>query len=153
MRNLLPVLAVCALAGCGSPQAAAPSSTPAASTPAVSTPAPETPSPTPSPSPTREPTTKVKDCYDGDCLLKLSKPVTIWLNAKKFYYPKFEIVAVKADRITFWVEYPHGGGAEQTLGEGGGSSFSFRDRTPVDVTLVSIRNGRAVLSVSPGKGR
>ncbi|SEG88349.1 hypothetical protein SAMN05444920_106226 [Nonomuraea solani] len=153
MRRLLPVLALCALAGCGSPApappAAAPSNTPATSTPAA-TPTPA-PTPTSTPSPSRKPTTKVKDCYDADCLLKLSRPVTIRLNAKKFYYPKFEIVAVSAKTITYVVEYPHGGGAQQVLGKGGSSGFGFRDRPTVEVTLVSIRKGQALLSISPRK--
>ncbi|MEU4832673.1 hypothetical protein [Streptosporangium sp. NPDC023615] len=166
MRRLLPVLAVCALTGCGSPDAgpqAAPSShtpgTPATSTtsttspeaPAVSPTATPSPPSSPSPSPSRKPTTRVKDCFDGDCLLKLSEPVTIRLNAKKFHYPRFKVVAVKANTITYWVEHANGGGAWQTLGEGGSSSFSFRERTPVEVSLVSIKKGRALLSISPGK--
>ncbi|MBB5078996.1 hypothetical protein [Nonomuraea endophytica] len=145
MRKLLPVLVVCALAGCASPdtgpQAATPAPTP--STPTTSASATESPS--------REPTTKVKACFDGDCLLKLSKPVTIRLNAKKFYYPKLEVVAIDKDTITYWVEYPHGGGVEQRLGEGGGSSFAFRENTPVEVKLVSITKGQALLSLSPGE--
>ncbi|MFI6540725.1 hypothetical protein ACIBHY_50280 [Nonomuraea sp. NPDC050547] len=151
MRKLLLVIAMCALAGCASPETGrqAAVSTPTPSTPATSASATE--SPTPSPSPTRQATTKVKDCFDGDCLLKLSKPVTIRLNAKKFYYPKFEVVAIDARTITYRVEYPHGGGSEQRLGEGGGGGFAFRKHTPVEVRLVSIKKGQALLSVSPGE--
>ncbi|MFI6904860.1 hypothetical protein ACIBKY_26595 [Nonomuraea sp. NPDC050394] len=157
MRKLLPVLAMCALAGCASPEAGRQATAPTPTTGIPSKPgtpatsAPATESPTPSPSPTREATTKVKDCFDGDCLLKLSKPVTIRLNAKKFYYPKFEVVAIDADTITYRVDYPHGGGSEQRLGEGGGGAFAFRKHTPVEVRLVSIKKGRALLSVSPGE--
>ncbi|MFI7639363.1 hypothetical protein [Nonomuraea sp. NPDC049400] len=168
MRRLpavaLPVIALCALAGCGSPEAtpraaspsaaastsAAPSSAPATSAPPTTTPT-STPTPTPEATPSRKPTSRIKDCFDGDCLLKVSRPVTIPLNAKKFYYPKFEIVSVKSKTLTYWVEYPHGGGAQQVMGEGSRSSFGFRSRTPVEVSLVSIEKGKALLSISPGK--
>ncbi|MEV1169504.1 hypothetical protein [Nonomuraea sp. NPDC049784] len=83
--------------------------------------------------------------------MKLSRPVTIRLDAKKFSYPKFEVVAVKANTITYWMEYPHGGGAQQVLGKGASSSLGFRSRTPVEVSLVSIEKGKALLSISPGK--
>jgi hypothetical protein len=166
MRRLpavaLPVLALCALAGCGSPEAtpraaspsaaastsAAPSSAPATSAPPTTTPA---STPTPEATPSRKPTSRIKDCFDGDCLLKVSGPVTIPLNAKKFYYPKFEVVSVKSKTLTYWVEYPHGGGAQQVMGKGARSSFGFRSRTPVEVSLVSIEKGKALLSISPGK--
>ncbi|MFI6504461.1 hypothetical protein [Nonomuraea typhae] len=145
MRKLLPVLAVCALAGCSSPeagrQAAAPSPTPSTSAAATET-----------PSPPRKPTTRVKDCFDGRCLLKVSRPITIQLDAKKFYYPTLEIVAIGADTITCWVEYPNGGGARSSAGEDGPFTFGVTGYPSVEVRPVSIENGQAVVSISPVKG-
>lgn len=97
------------------------------------------------------PTTRVSDCFDGECLLKVSKPVDIRLNAKKYYYPEMSIVAIDAKSITYTVDYPHGGGAQQVLGPGGGGGFGFRSYPSVKVTLVSIKKGTALVSISPEK--
>ncbi|MBA9002964.1 hypothetical protein [Thermomonospora cellulosilytica] len=145
LAALVPVL-VPALTSCGSPaQEAGPApSKPAA--PASPTSAP----PSVPPSPTRTPTTETEDCFDGDCLLEVTRPVDIELDRKKFYYPGFSVVSVDENSLTYHVEYPHGGGAEQVLSPGGGSSFGFRDNPSVEVRLVSIKDGKALLSISPG---
>ncbi|MFB4297706.1 hypothetical protein, partial [Actinomadura sp. NTSP31] len=101
--------------------------------------------------PTPTPTTKTKDCFDGDCLLEVDGPIDIKLDRKTFYYPELSSVSVDNNSLTYHVEYPHGRGAQQVLSPGGGGSFGFRDRTPVDVKLVSIKNGKAILSLTPGK--
>ncbi|TDD91463.1 hypothetical protein [Actinomadura rubrisoli] len=75
----------------------------------------------------------------------------IRLDAKKFHYPEMSIVAVNARTIAYEVPYPGGGGAQQVLGPGGSSSFGFRSRPSVEVTLVSIKKGTALISLSPGK--
>lgn len=93
----------------------------------------------------------MRDCFDGDCLLRVSRPVTIRLNAKKFYYRQFHILDVGKSSITYLVEYPHGGGAQATLGKGGTSSFGFRKRPTVEVSLVSVKKGRALVSITAGK--
>jgi hypothetical protein len=106
---------------------------------------------TPSPTRTAGPTTSdPEDCFDGDCRLKLSAPTTIRLDAEKFHYPEMRVVRVGPDSLTYRVDYPGGGGAEQNLSPGGGSAFSFRSQTPVEVTLESITDGKAVLALSPG---
>ncbi|GAA3154621.1 hypothetical protein GCM10020001_092870 [Nonomuraea salmonea] len=169
------VLAGCVLvgvvAGCGAaeepPAAAAPASTPATTAPTSAAPtsaaptsaaeasatpsASPTPSPSPSPTKKRKATSRVRDCFDGDCLLRVSRPVTIRLNAKKFYYRQFHILDVGKSSITYLVEYPHGGGAQATLGKGGTSSFGFRKRPTVEVSLVSVKKGRALVSITAGK--
>ncbi|MEV4803226.1 hypothetical protein AB0K18_24745 [Nonomuraea sp. NPDC049421] len=142
-----------AAAPAGTPAATAPTSAPPASTPEASTTPSVSPTPSPSPSPTkkRKATSRVRDCFDGDCLLRVSRPVTIRLNAKKFYYRQFHILDVGKSSITYLVEYPHGGGAQATLGKGGTSSFGFRKRPTVEVSLVSVKKGRALVSITAGK--
>lgn len=98
----------------------------------------------------QEPTTKVKDCFDGDCLLKVTEPVDIKLDAKKYYYKKIQIVDVGEKTMTYVVDYPHGGGAQQMLGPGGSSSFGFRSYPSINVTLVSAKKGRLLVSITPG---
>jgi hypothetical protein len=123
------------LLGCGGPAADRPA-------PRPTTPAPAPPSPTPG--------SDVKACFDGDCLLTVTRPIKIPLDAKRYYYPVFAITAVTPDRIGYRVDYPNGGHAEQWLGQGGSSSFGSRSHTQVNVRLVSITRGRAVLAISPG---
>jgi len=45
---------------------------------------------------------------------------------------------------------PHGGGAQQMLGPGGSSSFGFRSYPSINVTLVSAKKGRLLVSITPG---
>ncbi|HEV7935053.1 MAG TPA: hypothetical protein VGP70_22430, partial [Actinomadura sp.] len=40
------------------------------------------------------PASTVKDCFDGNCTLMLSKPVKIRLDAKKYYSPDVTVAAV-----------------------------------------------------------
>lgn len=152
---LLPVV------GCGTPKDSPPAARPDSS---------DTPPPSPTRSPASTPTktstttasagartatpptSNPKDCFDGDCTLELSKPVAIRLDTKVFYYPEMTVVAVGSDRLTYRVDYPHGGGAQQTLSPGGSSAFGFRSHTRVEVKLVSITKGTALLSLAPGKG-
>lgn len=151
MRWLLaahvPVLTL-VLASCGSspdaPRSASPNATTSASRAA-------SPTSTPATTRTAASTSKVKDCFDGDCLLQVSKPVDIRLDTKKFYYPELAIVAVDASGISYRVDYPHGGSAQQVLSPGSGSSFGFRSYTPVEVKLVSINKRKALIAISPGK--
>jgi hypothetical protein len=142
---LVPVLSL-TLASCGS----SPEETKAAPTASRSPNSSSAPV-SASPSPTRTPTTKIKDCFDGDCLLEVDGPVDIKLDKKTFYYPEFSIVSVDENSLTYYVEYPHGGGAQQVLSPGGGGSFAFRDNTPVEVKLVSVKDGKALLSLTPGR--
>lgn len=163
MRHLsffVPALAL-ALIGCGGPDgdpAAAPSS---GSSPAASSAAPSgTPTQPPSASPTVVPTTapatksaklstQVRDCRDGDCRLLVSKPVTIPLDTKRFYYPSITVTEVTRESLTYQVRYPHGGGAVQRLSPGNKGGFGFRSYTHLEVALERTSQGRLVLVISP----
>ncbi|HEY1177034.1 MAG TPA: hypothetical protein VGF17_12830 [Phytomonospora sp.] len=141
-----PLLAaLTAVAGCGTDAAVrdpiaatAPSGGPPAASP--------TPSPTPSP---QAPTTRVADCFDGDCVLLVSRPVSIPLDAEKFHYEVLEIVDVTDDALTYFVPYGGGGGASSQLGVGGGGGFGFRGETGISLRLTSIEDGTATLVISP----
>lgn len=134
-----------ALLGCGKSGTDRPAARATASQP---TPASTSSAPTPSGSPTVS--SKVKDCFDGDCLLAVSKPVTIPLDKKRYYYPKFAITAVTSNQVSYRVDYPQGGHAEQRLSVGNESSFGFRSHPQVNVRLVSIAGKKAVIAISPG---
>lgn len=157
----LPLL----LLGCGGPDAAPQSAQPtvagpsavvsasgpaesaAASTPASTPPSTAPPQVEPSRSAGR-PTSNVKDCYDGNCTLILSGPKRIPLNAKIFHFPAVRVVSITRDTLTYRVDSPGGGLSEASLSPGGGSSFGFRSFPAVQVTLISIEKGKAVLAVS-----
>jgi hypothetical protein len=152
---LVLVLLPAALAGCGGnddrPSAARGSGSAFATASATASAA---PTPTPTPTPTLAPakvTTRVKDCFDGNCRLKVGGPVRIPLNAKKFHYSSLEVVSVTAHSLTYQVPYPQGGGAAQTLGVGGSGSFGYRSDPAVEVRLESVTRGKAVLALTPGK--
>ncbi|MEU9791785.1 hypothetical protein AB0E27_14370 [Streptomyces sparsogenes] len=159
VASVTPLLLL--LVGCGSSADSPPTARPSASdTPSSVRPSKTAPSRTSAPARTPSPsattrtaaptTSNPKDCFDGYCTLKLSKPLTIRLDTKKFYYPEMTVVAVGPDSLTYRVDYPHGGGAQQILSPGGGSAFGFRSHTTVEVKLVSITGGTALLALSPG---
>ncbi|QUH04018.1 hypothetical protein HUO13_27220 [Saccharopolyspora erythraea] len=91
------------------------------------------------------PSTNVADCFDAECTLAVTGPITIPLDRARFYYPELSVVSVTPEGLTYRVDYPHGGGAEQGMGPGGGSGFGFRDFPMVEVKLESINDGTAVL--------
>lgn len=143
LAALLATTAV-ALAGCGGDRAAI--EEPAGPSASPSEEVSPTPSPTPSP---QAPTKRVKDCYDGDCTLLVSKPVSIPLDADTFHYEVLEIVEVTDDALTYFVPYGGGGGASSQLGVGGGGGFGFRDEMGISLRVVSIEDGTATLVISP----
>ena len=131
MRGLVlivPVFAL-ALAGCGG--SATPSSGAASSAPAKP-----------------KPTSDVKDCFDGTCVLKVKGPKTIPLNKKKFHYAKVEIVDVTPDHVSYQVPYGNGGGANSSLSPGDGNGrFGYRSRPSIAIGVVSIKQGTALVSL------
>ena len=165
MHRHLPVLVALTLilAGCDSetPTAQPPPSSPAVSLTPSATPSPSlAPSPTPSavptpttakPRPTAPPSRNVKDCYDGNCTLLLSKPTRVPLNAKKFHYSSMRVTAISTKSLTYKVPYPGGGGAQSTIGVGlGSSTFGFRGSPTVEVGLTLVKGKPAlVLQVGP----
>jgi hypothetical protein len=96
-------------------------------------------------------TTKVRDCVDGNCRLRVAAPVRVGLDAKKFHYSSFEIVAITSHSLTYQVRYPQGGGAIQVLGVGGSGSFGFRSHPSIEVRLESVTRNKAVVDVTVGK--
>ncbi|MET0496339.1 MAG: hypothetical protein ABW000_24695 [Actinoplanes sp.] len=166
MHRHVTVLAALALilAGCDSetptaqPQPSSPPATTASPTPTPSatptpaTPTPATPTPTTAkPRPTAPPSRNVRDCYDGNCTLLLTKPTRIPLNVKKFHYSSMRVTAISKKSLTYLVPYPGGGGAQSTIGVGlGGSTFSFRGSPAVEVGLTLVKGKPAlVLQVGP----
>jgi hypothetical protein len=146
---LLPLL-LALLAGCDTQAEGAPEKPPAATKSSSDGSSKNTPSK--KPSPTAHPdTTDPKDCFDAECTLKVSKPVTIPLDKKKFHYPEMKVVAVDSGSLSYQVDYPGGGGAQQVLSPGGGSGFGFRSHPSVEVKLLSITKGTARLSLTPNE--
>lgn len=139
---------VLVVSGCGTPAANPPAAQPAPSPSASSVSLPATTNATTRPAKT--PTSNVKDCFDADCALIVSKPIGIPLDTKLFYYPELTVVAITSNSVTYRVDYPHGGRAEQSLSPGGQGQFGFRSFTPVEVGLDSITDGTAILVLSPG---
>lgn len=92
----------------------------------------------------------MRDCFDGDCTLLLSKPTTIALDAGKFHYPSMRVTAISASSLSFSVAYPGGGGSESSVGPGlGGASFGFRDFPSIEVGLTLV-DGKPALVLQPG---
>ena len=112
--------------------------------------APPSPSPSPSPSPTQPATRDVRDCYDADCTLLVTKPLRIPLNAKLFHYPAVIVESLAGGTLTYRVDYPQGGMSEAHLSPGNSSSFGYRSATPITVKLLSLKHGTAILSLTPG---
>lgn len=169
MRRKVTALAALSLAltGCGSAPVAspptppvsttnAPAASPASSAPPL-TPPPTTATPTPAatsrsanPNPPAPPSNKVRDCFDGDCTLLLSRPTTIPLDAKKFYYSSLRVTAISADSLSFSVADAHGGDSEVSIGPGlGGLSFGFGDSPSLEVGLTTV-DGKPALVLQPG---
>ena len=93
----------------------------------------------------------MKDCYDGNCTLLLTKPTRIPLNAKKLHYSSMRVTAISTKSLTYKVPYPGGGGAQSTIGVGlGSSTFGFRGSPTVEVGLTLVKGKPAlVLQVGP----
>ena len=150
------------LAGCDSetpaaqpPPPASPSATTASASPAAPTASP-TPSAVPTPTtakprPLAPPSKNVKDCYDGNCTLLLTRPTRIPLNAKKLHYSSMRVTAISTKSLTYKVPYPGGGGAQSTIGVGlGSSTFGFRGSPTVEVGLTLVKGKPAlVLQLGP----
>jgi hypothetical protein len=118
----------------------------------ASVPAAVTPTPTPTPTATPEAiTTHVKDCFDAICRLKVTRPVRVPLDFKKFHYSSFKIVAIGPDSLTYRVDTPRDGELGSTLGVGGSGGFSFRSDPEVSLRLESAHKGVAVLAITQGK--
>ena len=153
-RKLAAIAALAlVLTGCDS---GAPVTQPPQPPPSV-TPAP-TPSATPSAAPTSSPpspspVTKVsankKDCYDGDCILRLTKPTRIPLNAKKLHYSAMRVTAVSTESLSYTVAYPGGGGVQASVGPGGASTFGFREFPTITVSLTVV-GGKPALVLKRG---
>jgi hypothetical protein len=60
-------------------------------------------------------------------------------------------VSVGSHSLSYFVAYPQGGGAQQTLGIGGSGSFGFRKDPAIEVRLESVSKGKAVLAITSGK--
>ena len=87
----------------------------------------------------------MKDCYDGECTLLLSRAATIPLDRKRLHYPSMRITAISPKGISYKVTYPGSGGSEVSSGPGpGSSSFGFRDLPTVEVGVIVV-NGRTAL--------
>lgn len=91
----------------------------------------------------------MKDCFDGDCVLLLSKPATIRLDAKKLHYPSMRVTAISADSLTYQVTYPGGGGATSTVGPGGRGAFSFQGFPKIEVGMTLV-DGKPALVLQLG---
>ncbi|ALG08498.1 hypothetical protein AOZ06_17655 [Kibdelosporangium phytohabitans] len=92
----------------------------------------------------------MKDCFDGDCVLVLSKPTTVRLDAAKLHYTSMRVTAISADSLTYNVSYPGGGGTTATVGQGvGGSAFSFQGFPKVEVGLTLV-DGKPALVLQLG---
>lgn len=93
------------------------------------------PRPRPKPTRTEKPTSDIHDCYDGNRLLKVSDPVRIPLNKKKFHYSSMQVVEVTPSGLRFHVPYPNGGGT----------------RPSIEVKLISMKRGKGLLSLTAQK--
>ena len=141
-----------ALTACGGRQTEAQAPPPPApSSPPPSTSATPTTSSSPSARPTAPPSSNVRDCFDADCTLLLTKPATIPLDAGKFHYSSMRVTAISADSLSYSVSYPNGGSASSTVGVGlAGSSFGFRGSPAVEVGLTLV-DGKPALVLQPGE--
>ncbi|MFI9388838.1 hypothetical protein [Kutzneria sp. NPDC052558] len=141
-----------ALAGCGTttPAAQPPSTAPTTTSTTTSS----TPTTTSAPRirshrPVAPPTSRVTDCFDGDCTLLLTAPTTIPLDNKTFHYPSMTVTAISADSLTYSLTIPEGGGASTTIGPGlAGGSFGFRDSPSIEVGLTVV-DGTPALILQP----
>ena len=149
--SLVPLL-LAPLVGCDTQPQGPPEKAPAATMSSSGGSSKNKPSKKPTPTRTAPPeTTDPKDCFDAECTLKVSKPVTIPLDKKKFHYPEMKVVAVDSKNLSYQVDYPGGGGAQQVLSPGGGSGFGFRSYPSIEVKLLSITKGTARLSLTPNE--
>jgi hypothetical protein len=139
-----------ALIGCGGKTPVAQAPSPSAAR--TSSPPPSEPasSPTASRNPPAPPSSNVKDCFDADCTLVLSKPAKIPLDAKRFHYSSMRVTAISAQSLTFTVDYPQGGGSSSTIGPGlANGSFGFRGSPLIEVGLTLV-DGNPALVLQPG---
>lgn len=152
------------LAGCGgeAPVAQPPSASPAPATTAqppssTTSSAPPTSSSAATsssqkPLPVAPPSSNVKDCFDGDCTLPLTKPAKIPLDAKTLHYSSMRVTAISADSLSYSVAYPGGGGASSTVGVGlGGSAFGFQGGPMIRVGLTLV-DGKPALVLQRDNG-
>ncbi|WP_198958220.1 hypothetical protein [Amycolatopsis sp. KNN50.9b] len=162
MRHHILALAALSLvlAGCGTETPAAPQPAPAPATtttaqptttvPPATSATPTTTPPSTNPNPPAPPSSKVRDCFDGDCTLLLAKPTTIPLDAKRFHYSSMRVTAFSADSLSFAVTYPQGGGTQSSIGPGlGSASFGFRGSPSIEVGLTLV-DGKPALVLQPG---
>lgn len=92
----------------------------------------------------------MRDCFDGDCTLVLTKPARIPLDAQRFHYSTLRVTAISADSLSFVVPYPQGGSAQSTIGPGlGAASFGFRGSPSIEVGLTLV-DGKPALVLQPG---
>ncbi|WP_433870107.1 hypothetical protein [Saccharopolyspora sp. CA-218241] len=134
-----------ALTGCAQPEAGAPRPVESPPTAPAAPEAPAPPPPRPEP-----PSTDVAECFDADCTLVVTGPLTIPLDAARFYYPEMTLVSVTPDALTYYVTYPDGGVAIRArLGPGGGGSFGSRGHATVQVKLDSLGDGTTVVVLTP----
>ncbi|GAA4861317.1 hypothetical protein [Saccharopolyspora cebuensis] len=148
MPSRTAVLGACAvtwaLTGCAQPEAGAPR--PVESPPTAPA-APEAPAPPPTPEP---PSTDVAECFDADCTLAVTGPITIPLDPARFHYPEMSVRSVTPDFLAYDVTSPAGGVAILSrLGPGGGGSFGSRGHTTVQVKLESLDDGTTVVVLTP----
>lgn len=156
MHVRLSVIAALALvlAGCDSeaPVAQPPSASSAATiaSPPTTSPSALTTSNSANRRPPAPPGSNVKDCFDGDCTLLLTKPTKIPLNAKTLHYSSMRVTAISAKSLSYTVNYPQGGGAQSTIGVGlAGSSFGFRGFPSIEVGL-RVVGGKPALVLQRG---
>lgn len=110
-----------------------------------------TPSPEPSAAPSAPAaspsasggTDTVKDCFDGDCLLRVSKPTVVPLHIK-YGITRLEITAIDADTVTIQLSFGAGAGGETT-----GSAGSTLTVNKLVIRVVSVDGGTAVLDFTP----
>ena len=152
-RKLAAIAALAlVLTGCDSATPPWPSATSAPPTPSATPSVAPTSSPSlasPSPSPTTKVSANKKDCYDGDCILRLTKPTRIPLNAKKLHYSAMRVTEVSTESLSYTVAYPGGGGVQASVGPGGGSTFGFRGFPSVTVSLAVV-GGKPALVLKRG---
>lgn len=92
----------------------------------------------------------MRDCYEADCTLLVSGPVTIPLDVGRFHYTSVAVSSVTADTVLTSQASPDGGGGGLILHPGGSGSFGYRSLPEVIVSVISIRNGVATVQLRTG---
>lgn len=92
----------------------------------------------------------MKDCYDGDCVLVLTKPTTVPLDGKKLGYPSIRVTAISTEKLTFTVRGSEGGSTTMSFGPGiGNGKLGISATSALEVGLTTV-DGKPALVLQLG---